>query len=65
MKQAVLKIALKVEELFKHETDKKKLALESRLIIAETVLALRGEEIITGKQFVEAMEEIDRIYPVK
>jgi hypothetical protein len=65
MKQAVIKLALKAEELFKHEPDKQKLALECRLILAETMIVFRGEEIISGNQFVEAMEEIDRIYPVK
>lgn len=64
MKQAVIKLALKVEELLKHESHEAR-SLGARIMVSDTVIIFHSEGIINDDQMHEAMSEIDLIYPVK
>lgn len=64
MKAAVIKMALKVEELLQSQ-GKDLSGLASRIMLTDIILILHGEEIITNEQLCEAMNEVDVIYPSK
>lgn len=64
MKQAVIKLALKAEELLSYQS-KEVQAAGARLMVMETMLVLHDEGIISNVQLHEAMSEVDLIYPVK
>lgn len=64
MKQAVIKLAAKAEDLLGHLSNEPKVS-GARLMVMESMLILHDEGIINNVQLQEAMSEIDLIYPVK
>lgn len=66
MKQAVQKLSAKYEEMFAGlSVSKDTGCLGAKVMLNDTMFILHSDGVITDNEFKEAMEEIDRIYPVK
>lgn len=64
MKEAVIKMAIKVEELLKHDP-KVLVLMQSSILVRDMLIVLHTESVITDEQFREGMDEVDNIYPAE